>query len=203
MDTLKYIAREPLSHPVLLGYLYKKYGVAQELAKTHLQQVYYEEKSVSYLSFGIENESQGFEIELLSKNNPGRAALIKEDIVCIQGNGKNGWGAALFGHIIDYLQECQRQDVDRLDMDAFIMPDASLFVRTVRAISGDYAYIEPCLPEHSLGQALRTFCDTINPPAEASFRYRYVDFLSDEDIKDVARWYIKDYGRQPLSFTHV
>lgn len=131
MRELEFLEAHEIKTPVIFEYLEKERKIPGELTKRYLKEVTYRNipKDKIFFAFGMENESNGYEIRSASDQYTFKSALIKRDITVIQGRGSAS--VNVFEGMTDFLSLLVLQNSEQLKGDAIVMHSVSTYKRTV------------------------------------------------------------------------
>ncbi|MEM6628837.1 MAG: toprim domain-containing protein [Bacteroidota bacterium] len=135
---LEFLEAHEIQNPLILQYLVCERKIPSELAKQYLWEVKYRNKSKGrdFFAFGMENESNGYEIRSASDQYPFKSALIKRDISIIKGREGSSCSISIFEGMTDFLSLLALKQSRRLQGDSIVMHSVSSYQRTKAYLQG-------------------------------------------------------------------
>lgn len=132
---LELVSVNTIQHPAILFYLTTIRKFPEWLIHIYLNEVTYKNKKngKEYFSFGMKNESGGYEIRAASDDYPFKSVLGGRDVTLIKGQG-GVKKVDVFEGMTDFLSLCAMEKTKQLQHDALILHSVSSYKRAIEFI---------------------------------------------------------------------
>ena len=101
---LEFLEAHEIQNPLIFQYLVCERKIPLELVRQYLWEVKYRNKAKDkdFFSFGMKNESNGYEVRSASDKHIFKSALIKRDVSIIKGRESSSQSVSIFEGMTDF-----------------------------------------------------------------------------------------------------
>jgi len=127
---LELLSVQDIQHPSIISYLTNTRCLDRTIIQKYLKEVRYKNCNTGkeYFAFGMQNQSEGYEIRVASDYYPFKSALKKKDVTFISGKS-SGKSLHIFEGMTDFLSLLTLEKIDQLEGDAIILHSTKLLDR--------------------------------------------------------------------------
>ncbi|MEL6944945.1 MAG: toprim domain-containing protein, partial [Bacteroidota bacterium] len=153
--TLELVRTLPIQNTTIIQYLEDVRKIPKAIFQKYLLEIHYwnKDKDRGFFAFGMQNNSQGYEIRSASDQYIFKSVLNQRDITHITGRAGDFDSINIFEGMLDYLSLLTLLHTDQLKNDSIILHSTSSYQQCLKFIQEkDYQQINTFLDNDATGR---------------------------------------------------
>ncbi|MEM8527823.1 MAG: toprim domain-containing protein [Bacteroidota bacterium] len=155
VPTLELVRAVPIQNSIIIQYLEEVRKIPKAIFQKYLLEIHYwnKDKDRGFFAFGMQNNSQGYEIRSASDQYIFKSVLHQRDITHIKGRAGDLGAVNVFEGMLDYLSLLTLLNTDQLKGDSIILHSTSSYQQCLKFIQEkDYQHINTFLDNDATGR---------------------------------------------------